>query len=60
MSGSAATFTPTCFMQASERTPESAPPMATSSATFSFTDHSAWMPFSCDSVSSTSVLGVPG
>ena len=38
---SEATFMPTCFMQQNEREPAKAAPMATSSETFSFTDHSA-------------------
>jgi hypothetical protein len=40
MNGSAATFTPTCFMVTSVRAPAMADPMPTSSATFSFGDHS--------------------
>ncbi len=40
MSGSAATFRPTCFIATSVRTPPNAAPIATSNATFSFGDHS--------------------
>ena len=40
ISGSEATFRPTCFIVTSARLPVYAAPAATSSATFSFTDHS--------------------
>ncbi len=57
---SAATFRPTCFIAVSARRPISEAPSATSSATFSFTDHSAWTSSKCESVSTISVDGVPG
>lgn len=40
MKGSAATFSPTCFMTAQERAPVKEAAAATSKATFSFTPHS--------------------
>jgi len=40
ISASEATFRPTCFMALKEREPIIEAPMATSSDTFSFTDHS--------------------
>jgi hypothetical protein len=59
-SGSAATFTPTCFIVASDRAPPSDAPTATSSATFSFGAHSVSTPSSFARASRISVLGVPG
>ncbi len=47
-------------MVASARAPPSDAPTATSSATFSFGDHSVSTPSSRDSASRISVLGVPG
>ena len=58
--GSAATFRPTCFIVAMARAPASEAPTATSSATFSFGDHSQSTSPSRVSVSRISVLGVPG
>jgi len=58
-SGSAATFSPTCFMVAIERAPANAAPSATSSATFSLGAHWAGPPNSL-SRSRISVEGVPG
>ena len=59
--GSAATFTPTCFMAARLRTPAMLAPYATSTATFSFGAHSQYRssPYLVR-FSNTSVLGVPG
>ncbi len=59
-SGSAATSRPTRFMLTIVRTPAREAPTAVSSATFSLTHHSAWMPFSLAAVSRISVDGVPG
>jgi len=42
MKASDATFMPTCFMAQNARAPDMDAPMATSSDTFSFTDHSAY------------------
>ena len=39
--GSAATFSPTCFMHTSTRAPAQEAPVPTSMATFSLGDHSA-------------------
>ena len=60
MNGSAATLRPTCFMVTMVRTPASEAPTAVSSATFSLTHHSAWMPSRRAAVSMISVDGVPG
>ena len=60
MSGSAATFTPTCFIVTRARLPAMDRPRAASRATFSFTDHSAYVPGSFENASSVSVDGVPG
>jgi hypothetical protein len=60
ISESAATFTPTCFIAQIARRPIIEAPSATSSATFSFVDHSQYTPGSCASVSRISVEGVPG
>ena len=63
MSGSAATFSPTCFIVTRERAPAYAAPAAASSPVFSFVDHSTCTRpsrFSRAIVSSTSVDGVPG
>ena len=60
MNGSAATLRPTCFMVTMVRTPASDAPTAVSSATFSLTHHSLWMPSSPAVVSMISVEGVPG
>ena len=63
MSGSAATFTPTCFMVTRVRTPDAAAPAPTSMATFSFVEYSKYMSVSGTSwknVSGTSEDGVPG
>ena len=46
MNGSAATFSPTCFIVTRARTPASDAPTAVSRATFSLTHHSAWTPSS--------------
>ncbi len=59
-SGSAATFTPTCFMVESTRAPAAEAPTPTSTATFSFTHHSAYTPSIFANASSVSVEGVPG
>jgi hypothetical protein len=59
-SGSAATFTPTCFMAASARPPAMAAPSATSRATFSLGAHSLYTPSYSAMLSRISVLGVPG
>ena len=58
--GSAATFSPTCFMHDSERTPPMDAPIATSTPTFSLGAHSTWISSNFAAVSVTSVLGVPG
>jgi hypothetical protein len=57
--GSAATFTPTCFMVTTARAPAYAAPMPTSSATFSLGAHWAWPP-KAEKFSRISVEGVPG
>ena len=62
ISGSAATFKPTCFIVTIVRAPPYAALAATSIAAFSFTDHSKCTP-SCgylDIVSTISEDGVPG
>jgi hypothetical protein len=59
-SGSAATLRPTCFMVTIVRAPARDVPTAVSSATFSLTHHSAWMPSRPAAVSMISVEGVPG
>ena len=58
--GSAATFTPTCFMQVMARAPAMAAPKATSVATFSLGAH--WQSTSGKRATHSviSVLGVPG
>ena len=58
--GSAATFTPTCFIVDSTRAPATDAPMPTSTATFSLTHHSAYTPSFFANASSVSVDGVPG
>ena len=58
--GSAATFNPTCFMAAMERTPPMDAPMAASMATFSLGAHSAVISRYVPTFSKISVLGVPG
>ena len=58
--GSAATFTPTCFIVDSTRAPATDAPMPTSMATFSLTHHSAYTPSFFANASSVSVDGVPG
>lgn len=60
MSESAATLRPTCFIAVSARRPVIDAPSATSSATFSFVDHSAYTPSRPASVARISVEGVPG
>ncbi len=60
MNGSAATLRPTCFMVTMVRTPASDAPTAVSTATFSLTHHSLWMPWSLAVASMISVDGVPG
>ena len=62
MRGSAATFRPTHFMVTSERAPAYDAPAATSSAAFSFTDHSTYTSpgLRFATVSMISVEGVPG
>ena len=60
MNGSAATFSPTCFIVTRLRTPASEAPTAVSSATFSLMHHSAWTPGMVAAVSRISVEGVPG
>ena len=63
MNVSAATLSPTCFIAASARAPPMAAPSATSSATFSFVDHSTYTRRSGSSRTSVwriSVEGVPG
>ncbi len=59
-SGSAATFRPTCFMEANALTPTIDAPIATSNATFSFGDHSEYISVYLTILSLISVLGVPG
>ena len=58
--GSAATFTPTCFMVTSVRTPPMAAPRPTSRATFSLGAHSQYTSGLRTRFSSVSVEGVPG
>ncbi len=60
--GSAATFSPTCFIVTIDLIPEYAAPAATSKAVFSFVDHWTSIPgiFSRIKVSIISVDGVPG
>ena len=58
--GSAATFNPTCFIAAIERTPPIDAPMAASMATFSLGAHSATISLYAPTFSRISVLGVPG
>jgi hypothetical protein len=60
MSGSAATLTPTCFMQATARAPPNDAPMATSRATFSLGAHEASIWPYLTMFSRISVEGVPG
>ncbi len=60
MNGSAATFSPTCFIVTRVRTPPSAAPTPSSNATFSLVDQCASTSSYSASRSSTSVLGVPG
>ncbi len=45
INGSAATFKPQCFRAVTARTPVQEAPIATSNAAFSFTGHSACMPY---------------
>ena len=60
-SGSAATFKPTCFMEATVLAPAIDAPAADSTATFSFGAHSAFISSLYKAIfSSISVLGVPG
>jgi hypothetical protein len=63
--GSAATFSPTCFMATAERRPAMEFASAVSQATFSFTDHSAWSTAPVSFAKATtaeriSEAGVPG
>ena len=58
--GSAATFTPTCFMHTILRAPAKDAPTATSKATFSLGAHSAYTSSYFAMHSLTSVEGVPG
>ena len=61
ISGSIATFSPTCFIAVSARTPAREAPMTTSMATFSLTDHSQLIsPLYLPMFSMISVEGVPG
>ena len=61
MSGSIATFSPTCFMAVSARAPAIEAPMAVSMATFSFTAHSHMtVSLNFAMFSRISVDGVPG
>ena len=60
MNASDATFIPTCFIQAMARVPAKAAPAATSTATFSFGDHSAQISGYLAISASISLLGVPG
>ena len=63
MNASLATLSPTCFMNAKERTPEAAAAPATSRATFSLIEYSKYIPASAAMFSSmppTSEEGVPG
>jgi len=60
---SEATFTPFCFMAQIDRRPAIEAAKATSTATFSFTDHSTYMLRSRDARESCSIIsddGVPG
>ena len=59
-SGSAATFTPTCFMQDRARAPVMAAPKETSTATFSLGAHWQLISGYLAQNSVISVLGVPG
>ena len=61
MSGSIATFSPTCFIAVSARAPAMDAPMAVSIATFSFTAHSQLtVSLNFAMFSRISVEGVPG
>ena len=61
MSGSIATFRPTCFMAVSDRAPAMDAPIAVSIATFSFTAHSQRIvSLNAAMFSRISVEGVPG
>ena len=61
MSGSIATFSPTCFMAVSARAPAIDAPIAVSMATFSFTAHShLTVSLNLAMFSRISVEGVPG
>ncbi len=60
MNGSAATFSPTCFIVTMARAPPNAAPTHSSKATFSLEDQCASTSSYWPRLSSTSVLGVPG
>ena len=61
ISGSIATFSPTCFIAVSARAPAIEAPIAVSIATFSFTAHSHFtVSLNFAMFSSISVDGVPG
>ncbi len=63
MSGSAATLTPTCFMEHMVRRPTVAAAEATSRATFSLVEYSKYRSLSCDILKKFSAIseeGVPG
>ena len=60
ISASAATLRPTCFIAQKARAPTIEAPSATSSETFSFTDHSVYRSGKRDTSSRISVDGVPG
>ena len=58
--GSAATFSPTCFIETKDLAPAIDAPAPTSKATFSFVDHSEHISSYVEIFSSISVPGVPG